>query len=177
MVVNTDVDVYIVNKTIFGGSIEYSNGREPPATKTVLVPRASISSSVSTNTVNVKSPPDKMLIGKTIVANSIEHNKRIPKISKQVPAPSLIALLPVPNNDNVTRYCDKCGCWNSISSVWMMSTHNTAQCRNWNDNCTSKWYNKKPKPTMYEYLDDCSTSSEITEAISEADQEWFRSFS
>ena len=58
MVVITDVDVYIVNKTIFGGSIEYSNGREPPATKTVLVPRASISSSVSTNTVNVKSPPD-----------------------------------------------------------------------------------------------------------------------
>ena len=174
---------FIRGKTIYDGSLEYSDGTTPPPTSTELVTLTTLISSPVSNTKQDNNTSEEELIkGKSIFAGSLSY-ARIPKKSTQVPSTgsSLISCLPVreqsPDDASAKMYCAKCG-----SSYWgnqhthtpkVMFTHSTHECRNWRDDGSSKWYTKKNLPPM-DVDDDWSTSSELTEAVSEAAQEWFR---
>jgi len=184
MVVTTDR--FIFNKSIFADSLVYRDGTVPPPTSTVVVPRTTLSSSSSvSNTMLIDKSSEELIERKSIIAGSLEY-RRIPKKSSQLSASSLISCMPVPEKstdvNHAEIYCTKCSStfWGNqcrVHTPRVMLTHNTDRCRNWRDDGSSKWYAKTKKnlPPMYEVVDDdWSTSSEMTEAISEAGQEWFR---
>ena len=183
MVVTTDR--FIVNKSIFADSLVYRDGTVPPPTSTVVVPRTTLSSSTSvSNTKLIDKSSEELIERKSIIAGSLEY-RRIPKKSSQLSASTLISCMPVPEKStdvNAEICCAKCSStfWGNqcrVHTPRVMLIHNTDRCRNWRDDGSSKWYAKKNKnlPPMYEVVDDdWSTSSEMTEAISEAGQEWFR---
>ena len=175
---------FIRGKTIYDGSLEYSDGTTPSPTSTELVTLTTLISSPVSNTKQDNNTSEEELIkGKSIFAGSLRY-ARIPKKSTQVPSTrsSLISCMPVreqsPDDASANMYCAKCGSsyWGNQSRVHtpkVMFTHSTHQCRNWRDDGSSKWYTKKNLPPM-DVDDDWSTSSELTEAVSEAGQEWFR---
>ena len=180
-----EIATFIKNKTIYDGSLEHSDGTTPPPTSTELVTLTKlISSPVSNTQLDINTSEEELIKGKTIFAGSLSY-ARIPKKSTQVPSTgsSLISsCLPVreqsPDDASAKMYCAKCGSsyWGNQSRVHtpkVMFTHSTHQCRNWRDDGSSKWYTKKNLPPM-DVDDDWSTSSELTEAVSEAGQEWFR---
>ena len=175
---------FIRGKTIYDGSLEYSDGTTPSPTSTELVTLTTLISSPVSNTKQDNNTSEEELIkGKSIFAGSLRY-ARIPKKSTQVSSTrsSLISCMPVreqsPDDASANMYCAKCGSsyWGNQSRVHtpkVMFTHSTHQCRNWRDDGSSKWYTKKNLPPM-DVDDDWSTSSELTEAVSEAGQEWFR---
>ena len=175
---------FIRGKTIYDGSLEYSDGTTPSPTSTELVTLTTLISSPVSNTKQDNNTSEEELIkGKSIFAGSLRY-ARIPTKSEQVPSThsSLISYLTVreqsPDDASANMYCAKCGSsyWGNQSRVHtpkVMFTHSTHQCRNWRDDGSSKWYTKKNLPPM-DVDDDWSTSSELTEALSEAGQEWFR---